>query len=76
MTNFEYECILYWNQRQYKCSVSWVLKTNTSRFWSSIGAYKYRVFTSAMEADLDHQELDQYVCYQAPNIITTDKQDV
>ena len=76
MANLEDECVLYWNQRQYTHSVRWYPKTNTDRFRLAEGAYQYRIFTSAIDAELNHQESYQNVYYQSTRIIPIDNQDV
>ena len=48
MANFDYEFVLYCNQRRYKCSVSWDLTTNTGHFLYAVGDYLYLIFTAAM----------------------------
>ena len=74
MANFYDEFVLYWNQRWYNPSLRWYLRTNTGRFGSAGGAYQYRVFTTPIDADLNHKESDQHVCCQSLHIIYPDVQ--
>ena len=75
MANFYDECFIYWNQRRYKRLVIWYLRTNDGRFQSAAGDYQYKIFTEAIDMDLNHQESDHHVWYQAPHTILPDDQD-
>ena len=76
MANFEDECVLYWNQLQYKLSFIQEPNNNTNRFLLAVEAYQCHIFTADIDADLQHQESDQHVCYQAPYVIPTENQDM
>ena len=64
------------NERQYKRSVKCDLRTNTSCSNSAARAYTYCVFMDAIKADLNHQESDEHICYQATHIISPNEKDV
>jgi hypothetical protein len=70
--------VLYWDQRQYKKTIPWSLRTNTGQFTSAPGATDYRVYAAATDAD-NQVETYEHVCFQAnqdnTHLISDDEDD-
>ena len=71
--------VMYWDQRRYKRTIEWNPRTNTGIFRSAPGAYDYRVYAAAFEAQQDI-ERHEHVCYQShhedTHVISDDEDNV
>jgi len=63
---FDDECVLYWKQQQCQRTIPWDPVTNTARFRSAGGSYKYRVFAATQDAHADI-EANEHVVFQSVN---------
>ena len=57
------ECVLHWDQQQFKRTVAWDPSTNTDRLRSATGANTYRVFASTVES-ATKCETHEHVAYR------------